>query len=475
MFGHTAAWGDVDGDERADLVVGTFANRPVSRYQVRGAEGPRPDVLLLGGEPFEPVTGFSDLLGRTSASVFADLDQDGDLDLVLIRNAGPRGSFHQPSHVFENRDGQLLNPTTLPFPDGFSGRSVAAADFDGDRDLDLIVAEDRLGETGARLLVNEGDFRFVDGTADSGIAPSLFGLGVGVADLTGDARPDLFLGGAQRLFVNRGDGTFNQVVSEVFAWTPLSEDDDLGGVAIADLDRNGWPDILIGQHFNSTIGQSRPYPVRLFLHQGLDENGEPTFIEATEEGGLVPLPTKAPHVEIADLDNDGWPDILTTASADSGDGVAVFRHTGLANGVPRFEEPAGLGDSQYWVAGPTADFDHDGRVDVFLVEWEPSLPSRLLRNVSPSGHWLEVSVAGPMTGVGTRVTVYEAGRINDPGALIGLQEIGVGIGYGAGRQPVTHFGLGEVATVDVVIETPDGASELHGVAADQHLRWPNGC
>jgi hypothetical protein len=80
-----------------------------------------------------------------------------------------------------------------------------------------------------------------------------------------------------------------------------------------------------------------------------------------------------------------------------------------------------------------------------------------------------------MTGVGTRVTVYEAGRINEPGALIGLQEIGVGVGYGAGRQPVAHFGLGAVAIVDVVIETPDGTSELHRVAADEHLRWPNGC
>jgi hypothetical protein len=199
------------------------------------------------------------------------------------------------------------------------------------------------------------------------------------------------------------------------------------------------------------------------------------FVESTEVSGLVPLPTKAPHVEVTDLDNDGWPDILTTASAENGDGVAVFRHMGLENGVPGFEEPTGLGDPQYWVAGPTADFDRDGRVDVFLVEWEPSLPSRLLRNVSPGGHWLEVSVAGPMTGVGSTVAVYEAGHISEPAALIGRQEIGVGIGYGAGRQPVAHFGLGVVANIDVVIKTPDGMSELHDVTADQHLRWPGGC
>ena len=475
MFGHTAAWGDVNGDHRADLVVGTFANRRVAAYQVRGAEGPSPDVLLLGGDQFQPVPGFSDELARTSASVFADLDQDSDLDLVLIRNAGSDEAFQRPSPVFENRAGQLVHAVDLPVPRDFSGRSVAAADFDGDADLDLLVAEDRFGESGTRLLFNEGGFQFVDMTDESGLPPGQFGLGVAVADLNDDGSPDLFLGGVQQVYVNRGDGFFEVVDSEVFAWPPNGDEDDVAGIAIADLDRNGRPDIVIGQHFNSTLNQSRATPVRLFLHQGMDDEGHPTFVESTEDSGLRALPTKAPHVEVTDLDNDGWPDILTTASADNGEGVAVFRHAGLENGVPRFEEPTGLGDPQYWVAGPTADVDRDGRVDVFLVEWEPSLPSRLLRNVSPGGHWLEVSMAGPMTGVGSRVAVYESGRVNEPEALIGLQEIGVGIGYGAGREPMAHFGLGEVATADLVIQTPDGSSELHDVSADQHLRWPDGC
>jgi hypothetical protein len=475
MYGHSAAWGDINGDNRADLAVGTFANRPVSNYQVRGAEGPRPDVLLVGGSRFEPVPGFSDLLARTSATVFADLDQDSDLDLALIRNSGPRGRFQQPSQVFENQAGQLLPVADLPLPESFSGRSVAAADFDLDGDLDLVVAEDRFGHTGARLLTNQGGFEFADTTDAGGIPGELFGLGVAVADFNDDGLPDLFLGGVQRSYLNRGGGFFEAMDSEVFAWSPNGEEDDVAGIAIADLDRNGWPDIVIGQHFGSTVSQNRATPVRLFLHQGLDGDGAPRFVESTEESGLRALPTKAPHVEVADLDNDGWPDILTTASADNGNGLAVFRHTGLVNGIPHFEEPMGLGNPQYWVTGPTTDVDRDGRVDVFLVEWEPSLPSRLLRNVSPGGHWLEVSVAGPMTGVGTRVAVYEAGRLNEPEALIGLQEIGVGIGYGGGRQPIAHFGLGQVANVDLIIRSTDGLSELHNVAADQHLRWPDGC
>lgn len=476
MFGHAAAWGDVNGDDRADLVVGTFATRDPDAYLERGAEGPSPDVLLFGGEPFDRVAGFSDSLGRTSASVFADLDQDGDLDLVLIRNAGNDSGSLPPSQVFVNQDGRLSPATDLPFPEDFSGRSVAVADFDLDADLDLAVAEDRFGESGTRLLFNQGALVFVDVTDQSGLPSKLFGLGLAAADLTGDKAPDLFVGGAQQLFVNQGDGTFRLEDSDVFEWLPTGNEDDVAAVVLADVDRNGWPDILIGHHFNSTLNQDRPAPVRLFLHQGLDAGGDPEFEESTEESGLSALPTKAPHVEVVDLDNDGWPDILTTASAEDGELVAVFRNQGLADGVPRFEAPLGLGDPQYWVAGPTADVDRDGRVDVFLVEWEPSLPSRLLRNTSTGGHWLEVSIAGANTGVGSTITLYPEGALGDPGAAIGFQEIGVGVGYGAGRQPIAHFGLGDADKVDIVIEFPDGEkSELLAVDADQHLRWPNGC
>jgi hypothetical protein len=80
-----------------------------------------------------------------------------------------------------------------------------------------------------------------------------------------------------------------------------------------------------------------------------------------------------------------------------------------------------------------------------------------------------------MTGVGSRIAAYEAGHINEAEALIGLQEIAVASGYGAGRQPAAHFGLGGTSHVDLVIQTPDGFSELHDVTADQHLRWPDGC
>src|SRR5690606_37739210 len=109
-------------------------------------------------------------------------------------------------------------------------------------------------------------------------------------------------------------------------------------------------------------------PVRLFLNRS--EPGAPALDDVTDAAGSPGLRTKSPHVAIADLDDDGLPDVVTSAAAADGSPL-VLHNTGVTGGVPRFEVVGEPGDGDYWVTGVTDDLDQDGRVDVFLVSWEP--------------------------------------------------------------------------------------------------------
>jgi hypothetical protein len=123
------------------------------------------------------------------------------------------------------------------------------------------------------------------------------------------------------------------------------------------------------------------------------------------------------------------------------------------------------------VAAPVLDFNRDGRLDVFALEWEPGLASIAFLNESNSGHWLEVSIGAPGRGVGTVVTVESVG-----GDFIGRQELGVATGYSSAHQAIARFGLGSHTSVVVSLLTPDGQKvDLGEVEADVHIRWPSGC
>ena len=470
MFAHAAAWGDIDGDLLPDLLVGTFTDRPAEEYERRGATEPAPDRLLLQREDgFVVHDGFPQTYGRTSGAAFADLDSDGDLDLVLARNVRASQDLAATT-VFENVDGSFRAADSGIAVD-LGGRSIGVLDYDGDGALDLFIAEDRHRGGHSRLYHNDGGLRFSDVTTAAGFPDMLAGLGVATADVDGDDDVDIFIAGDNRLFLDVGD-QFVEAATGSFRWPPVGDEDDPAGAAFGDVDRDGRMDLVIGQHFNSTVDFDVPAPVRLFLNH-TEPDGEVTFDEITDAAGLVPLPTKAPHVEIVDMDNDGWPDIVTSASSAGGTRPAVFRGLGTEEGVPRFEAPKELGDAQYWVAAPAADADLDGRLDLFLVEFEPSLPSYLLHNESASGNWLEVSVGDEDGGgIGAQVFVYAPATDR----LLGSAGITVSRGYSAGVPAIAHIGLGDTDTVDVVVHLPGGREySINDVLANRHIRLPGGC
>jgi hypothetical protein len=247
----------------------------------------------------------------------------------------------------------------------------------------------------------------------------------------------------------------------------------------------------------------------LYLHRGL-RHGLPSFEDVTTKAGLVPLPLKAPHVEIQDFDNDGWPDLYASlvTFADQRSHPLIYKGLGIRGGgdvrgdeVPSFRQYAlGVNDFPtpqdrqvrnsaaffarilrekkiiYMPAGPVADFDNDGRLDLFLPNWWAEAPSLLLRNATPGGHWLQVQCdfpKGPVNrqGIGCRIYVYPAGKLGQADAMLGCREIAVGFGYASGQPALAHFGLGSQEKVDLEILLPHGQGTLtrRNVPTDQRL------
>jgi hypothetical protein len=437
MHGHATAAGDVNGDGWTDLFVGGFADRDVDAYQLRGADGPSPDRLLLGGpDGFAVDDRFTGELARTSGATFADLDADGDLDLVVVRNPRHDGEISsRPTTVYENDDGSWHIATTIE--SAARGRAVAIFDIDRDGLADLVLAADRFGDGPTRLYRNEGAFEFTDASEAWGLPDDMVTLAVAAVDLNDDGWLDVVVSGDERVLMGGPDG-FTVSVQESLRWELYGDEDDPAGIAVGDLDGDQRPDLVIGHHFNSTIDNGVAVPIRVFLNRSTD--GELRLADVTDEAGIPGLWTKSPHVALVDVDNDGLTDIVTSAATPD-DVPFVLRNTGIDDSIPRFEPIGEPGDGQYWVTGVVDDFDRDGRIDVFLVEWEPALESPLFRSAGSSQAWVSIDLAAlGIDAAGARVDVWTT----DGDTRLATGWIESTTGYAAGAPTVAHLGLGEI-------------------------------
>jgi enediyne biosynthesis protein E4 len=488
IMGHGGAWGDFDGDGFPDLFVGGFCDRPNSEYAP--AKGPVPNRLFRNNRDgtFSLVkTPGLDVYGRASGAVFADLNNDGWLELYVANNTkGKTNKTEEPQrsaqlrHVqlFRNDKGKLIDisadsgacPKTMR-----TARNIGVFDYDGDGLLDLFVVEDMFiknPKPRSALFRNKGNLKFEDVTKEAGLPEDIFGLGLAVADLNGDGRPDVFVAHSNRLFLSQPDGKYREAVElrDVFGWKPLDREDWPCGAVFGDLNRDGRLDLVLTIHGKNARN-------KVFLNMGL-KDGIPQFKDVTKEVGLGDVvPVKCPHVEIQDFDNDGWPDIYISAGWLENDTFTplIYRNEGIKEGLPRFVPPRPIqGPMVYFPAGPTADYDHDGRLDIFLINWFQGNHCRLLKNDSPKRHWLDVQVVGKKKlnrmGIGAQVRVFKTGQMDQAAGLLGFQEVTTGYGYASGQPAICHFGLGDIKSVDVSVRLPDGRLiNSKNVAADRRI------
>jgi hypothetical protein len=474
---HNASWGDVNGDGWPDLFTGSF---------VQGVTQVPSQLLINEGGRFVPSGQTAlEIEGRATGSVFADLDNDGDLDLYLSHNkiiGQPDGSASaEPSRLFRNDDGVFEDVTAGSgiSAQSSNGHQVGVLDYNADGLLDLfIVADDLRGSGPTILLRNNGNLNFSDVTDQAGIRTDVHGLGLAIGDVNDDGKPDIFVAGAvDQLAPNENfmfvsdplTNTYHELASDVFDWTPFTSgnEDWVSGASMADLNRDGRLDLVVGHHFGSSAEHADGAKLRVYMNRATLPNGDPDFEDITDSTGLPLIDAKAPHVEIQDFDNDGWPDIYTSVTVDTPDGAAplIFMHNGnagdptfsLAPNIPSIQDP------HYYAGGPTADFNGDGKLDIFLSEWRSVLgtpePSVLLENTGASGNWIQVKVDGDVAagdnsmGVGTLVKIFDSAT----NALLGAREISPSFGWSSSQPAVAHFGTGEVTRVDIEISRRDGS------------------
>ena len=467
-----------------------------------------------------------------------DYNGDGRPD-IFFTNGAEMPALVKSGDGYANR--LYRNDGAMKFTDvtaaaGVSGAGyamgAAAADYDNDGRVDLFVAGVRRNQ----LLRNRGDGGFDDVTERARIVSGEWAVDGGWFDYDNDGRLDLFVvnyvqwsaessrycgdqirgsriychprffhGLPNRLYRNRGDGTFEDVSER----TGLSKHVGKGmSLAFADVDRDGWMDVFVT---NDTV------PSFLFRNAG-----DGTFEEIGLLAGVaLPAsgrPVSAMGTDLQDYDNDGWPDVVFTAL--TGETFPLFRNdtrgrfeeTTQSSGLARLtarssgwcavffdanndgrkdlftanshaNDRIGEAEATSWKQanslllndGKTgfrdatsesglgravavhrgcgvADFNADGRLDVVVLTL--GSPAELWLNESgPERPWLIVRLIGTKSnrdGIGARIAVGNQ-----------VRTMTTAMGYASSSHAGAHFGLGDAdGPVRVEVGWPSGAKQV---------------
>jgi hypothetical protein len=502
--------------------------------------------LNKGNWQFEDITKEAGVQssGKWATGVsLVDINQDGLLD-IYICYAGPQADPEQRANeLYINNGNNTFTEKAKEYKLADTGHSVQAAffDYDLDGDLDVYLLTNITDRTGPnvirpkrmkgemvntdRLYRNNGNSTFSNVSADAGITMEGYGLGISICDINQDGWPDVFVSNDylsnDLLYINNQDGTFTDKATRYFKHTSYSA----MGNDVADFNNDALPDIMevdmlppdnkrqkmmfgatnYDRYRSEIMYGYTPQFMRntLQLNEGMSPTGQPVFSEIGQLAGIEATDWSWSPL-FADIDNDGWKDLLITngyarditnrdfvsyrmqefmqegysesskkkllKAINSIEGAHVPIFGFKNNGDLTFTDqssPWGFTRPAYSTGAAYADLDNDGDLD--YVTNNINSPAFVFENHADdyTNHFLRISFKGPqgnLQGYGVKVSVYNTDTIQ-------YQEKSPYRGYQSTIEQELHFGLGQKKVIDsILIRWPDKKQQVfRGIRGDQTL------
>jgi tetratricopeptide (TPR) repeat protein len=420
-------------------------------------------------------TGLSKIAAGANV-IQADYNNDGCMDILVLR-----GGWQIPmplSLLRNNCDGTFTDVTRESGLGDhvFATQTAAWADIDNDGWLDLFVADE---QGPSQLYHNRGNGTFENISLGAGVDRTQFSKGVVTADYDNDGYPDFFVSnirGENFLYHNNQDWTFTEVAEHAGvqqSWQSF-------GTWFFDYDNDGWPDLFVASDYASVDETMRTYlglghnagPLKLYRNMR-----DGTFKDVTAEVGLdkVFMPMGANY---GDLDNDGFLDFYLGTGNPSFGTLApnvLMRNKGGKTFVD-ITASSGTGDLHKTHGIAFADLENNGNEDI-VVQMGGAVPSdahalRVFRNPGHANHWIAIKLVGVRTNraaLGARVTVTTEGRDGEAHSFYRTVDSRGSWGASPLEQ---HVGLGAasgITKIEIWWPTSDTRQEFKTVAMDQYI------